>query len=139
MHSVLSEWKNTKSLVIVKSDLKSVFCAGGDLREQFESPQPQREKFMKGQYRLNYLISTIRSPYVSFINGITMGGGAGISVHGMYRVATENTVFAMPEGKIGLFPDVGFSYVLPRLPGHIGMYLGMTGVTLKGGKTICSF
>lgn len=132
MHSVMSQWQFTKSLIIVKSDLKTVFCAGGDLRELFESSLPLRHQNVNQLYRLNYLVSTLRTPYVALINGLTIGAGAGLAVHGMFRVATENTVMAMPEVKIGIFPDVGFSYILPRLPGHLGMYFGLTGDQLKG-------
>jgi len=78
------------------------------------------------------LIGTYKKPYIALINGITMGGGAGISVHGKYRIATEKTLFAMPETAIGLFPDVGGSYFLPRLKGNLGLYLGLTGHRLKG-------
>lgn len=132
LHSVLSEWKNTKSLIIIKSDLKTVFCSGGDLQALFKSNLQYREEFMKEQYRLHYLISTIQAPYVALINGITMGGGAALGVHGMFSVATENTVFAMPEVKIGTFPDCGFSYLLSRLPDQLGLYLGLTGEKLRG-------
>ena len=77
-------------------------------------------------------IGTLRIPYVALINGITMGGGVGLSVHGKYRVATEKTVFAMPETGIGLFPDVGGSHFLPRLPGELGTFLALSGHRLKG-------
>jgi len=78
------------------------------------------------------LIGTYKKPFVALINGITMGGGVGLSVHGKYRIATEKTLFAMPETAIGLFPDVGGSYFLPRLKGNLGLYLGLTGHRLKG-------
>jgi len=78
------------------------------------------------------LIGTYNKPYIAIINGITMGGGVGLSVHGKYRVATEKTLFAMPETAIGLFPDVGGSYFLSRLKGKLGVYLGLTGHRLKG-------
>lgn len=76
----------------------------------------------------------MKIPYIAFIHGITMGGGVGLSVHGKYRVATEKTLFAMPETAIGLFPDVGGTYFLPRLKGQLGAYLGLTGHRLKGKK-----
>lgn len=81
---------------------------------------------------MNHYISVYKKPYIAFINGITMGGGVGLSVHGKYRVATEKTLFAMPETAIGLFPDVGGTYFLPRLQGKLGLYLGLTGHRLKG-------
>lgn len=82
--------------------------------------------------RLNYFIGTYAKPYIAIINGITMGGGAGLSIHGKYRIATEKTLFAMPETTIGLFPDVGATYFLSRLKGKLGIYLGLTGHRLKG-------
>lgn len=81
---------------------------------------------------MNHLIGTFKKPYVALINGITMGGGVGLSVHGKYRVATETTIFAMPETAIGLFPDVGGTNFLPKLKGKLGLYLGLTGHRLKG-------
>lgn len=126
------KWQNTKSLVIVKSDLEKAFCAGGDVRSLVEAPFIESMAFIREEYTLNHLISTYRIPYVALINGITMGGGVGISVHGRYRVATEKTMFAMPETLIGFFPDVGGSYFLPRLAGELGMFLGLTGERLKG-------
>lgn len=82
------------------------------------------------------MISKLSIPYIAILDGITMGGGVGISVNGRHRVATENTLFAMPETAIGFFPDVGASYFLPRLPGSLGMYLGLTGARLKGSDCI---
>ena len=81
---------------------------------------------------MNYLIGTYKKPYIALINGITMGGGVGLSIHGKYRIATENTLFAMPETGIGLFPDVGGTHFLPKLKGKLGLYLGLTGYRLKG-------
>ncbi|KAG9150093.1 hypothetical protein Leryth_026004 [Lithospermum erythrorhizon] len=77
-------------------------------------------------------MATFRKPQVSILNGIVMGGGAGVSIHGRFRVATEKSVFAMPETALGLFPDIGASYFLSRLPGFFGEYLGLTGSRLDG-------
>ena len=79
-----------------------------------------------------FLIAQLSIPYVALLDGITMGGGVGVSVHGRFRVATEKTLFAMPETAIGLIPDVGGSFFLPRLQGSLGMYLALTGTRLKG-------
>ena len=78
------------------------------------------------------MVGTLSIPYIAVMNGITMGGGVGISVNGKFRIATEKTMFAMPECAIGLVPDVGGGFFLPRLPGHLGMFLGLTGHRLKG-------
>lgn len=83
--------------------------------------------FFYNEYNLNKLIGNYKIPYIAFVNGITMGGGLGLSVHGTYSIATEKTMIAMPETKIGLFPDVGGSYFLPRLQVNLGLYLGLTG------------
>ncbi len=80
--------------------------------------------FFHDEYRLNWRIHTYPKPYVALLDGITMGGGVGISVHGDFRIATERTQFAMPETGIGFFPDVGGTWFLPRCPGEVGMYLG---------------
>jgi len=119
------------------------FCAGGDIRFLRESALGLEGKtlamghaFFREEYTLNNAIGTSRIPVVSLLDGITMGGGVGISVHGDLRVATENTLFAMPETGIGFFPDVGGTYFLPRLRGALGMYLGLTGARLKGRDTL---
>lgn len=117
------------------------FCAGGDIRAVTDSAKAGStlyHDFFKEEYQLNNLIGTLRVPYVALIDGITMGGGVGLSVHGEFRVATERTVFAMPETAIGLFPDVGGGYFLPRLGGKLGLYLALTGYRLKGGDVFRS-
>lgn len=126
----LREWENQKSLVIIKGAGDKAFCAGGDVKAAID--KVEGPKFFRIEYNVNYLISKYKIPYIAIINGITMGGGLGISVHGRYRIATEKTMIAMPETKIGLMPDVGGSYFLPRLPVNLGLYLGLTGDRLKG-------
>ena len=114
------------------------FCAGGDvavLAEQNKSgPEGHAASraYFELEYQLDHLIATYPKPYVAYMDGITMGGGVGLSVHAPIRIATERTVFAMPETKIGFFPDVGASFFLPRLEGKIGTYLGLTSETLDG-------
>ncbi|KAL6327044.1 hypothetical protein AAG906_013790 [Vitis piasezkii] len=118
-------------LLILKGQGKT-FCAGGDVVGMVLSINEGHwsfgASFYKKQLTLDYLLATSTKPLVSLINGIIMGGGAGLSMNSMFRVVTENTVFAMPEGQIGLFPDVGASYFLSRLPG----YFGLTGARLDG-------
>lgn len=112
------------------------FCAGGDVRAVYEagkgiSDDPSfTSVFFAEEYRILPLIHHYPKPYIAIIDGITMGGGAGVSVNGAYRVATERTMFAMPETGIGLFPDVGATRFLNLCPGHIGRYLGLTGARL---------
>lgn len=133
MRPTLLKWQDTMSLVIIKSDHPKAFCPGGDVRALVHLENVEKSMtFIREQYSLINFISTYRLPYVALINGITMGAGVGLSIHGKYRVATEKTIFAMPETLIGLFPDIGGSYFLPRLPGQLGMYLGLTGDKLKG-------
>ncbi|XP_034699568.1 3-hydroxyisobutyryl-CoA hydrolase 1-like isoform X3 [Vitis riparia] len=122
-------------LLILKGQGKT-FCAGGDVVGMVLSINEGHwsfgASFYKKQLTLDYLLATSTKPLVSLINGIVMGGGAGLSMNSMFRVVTENTVFAMPKGQIGLFPDVGASYFLSRLPGYFGEYLGLTGARLDG-------
>ncbi|XP_032619200.1 3-hydroxyisobutyryl-CoA hydrolase, mitochondrial [Chelonoidis abingdonii] len=122
-------------LIIIKGTGGKAFCAGGDIRVITDAGKVGdrlAQDFFREEYTLNNAIGTCQKPYVALIDGITMGGGVGLSVHGHFRVATEKTVFAMPETAIGLFPDVGGGYFLPRLPGKIGYYLALTGFRLKG-------
>lgn len=125
---------DTIAAVLVEGEGEKGFCAGGDIRALYDSGKegtPYWYDFYSHEYRLNTLIHEYPKPYVALIDGITMGGGVGISAPGRYRVATERTMFAMPETGIGLIPDVGGSYFLPRLPGAMGMYLGLTGARMK--------
>jgi enoyl-CoA hydratase len=109
------------------------FCAGGDVRALWEAGSNGRltREFYWNEYRMNRRIFRYAKPYVALMDGITMGGGVGVSAPGRFRVATEKTLFAMPETGIGLFPDVGASYYLSHLPDQIGLYLGLTGARLK--------
>lgn len=136
MDPTLRQWIDDPAVhaVFVDGAGDKAFCAGGDIRMMWQANRDgdvsALQAFFGEEYRLNRLIHTYPKPYVSFLDGITMGGGVGISVHGSHRVATERTMFAMPETGIGMFPDVGGTYFLPRLPGKIGMYLGLTGARL---------
>uniref|UniRef100_A0A8C2TTB7 3-hydroxyisobutyryl-CoA hydrolase n=1 Tax=Coturnix japonica TaxID=93934 RepID=A0A8C2TTB7_COTJA len=122
-------------LIIIKGTGEKAFCAGGDVRaiaDAIKAGDRMTQDYFREEYTLNNAVGTCKKPYVALIDGITMGGGVGLSVHGHFRVATEKTVFAMPETAIGLFPDVGGGYFLPRLPGKIGYLLALTGFRLKG-------
>ncbi|WP_404339924.1 enoyl-CoA hydratase/isomerase family protein [Sphingomonas sp. MMS12-HWE2-04] len=111
------------------------FCAGGDIRMIAESGAGDGEAaraFFRLEYQLNHALFTYAKPVVAFMDGITMGGGVGIAMPAKFRVATENTRFAMPETGIGLFPDVGGGWYLSRLPGHLGEFIALTGARLNG-------
>lgn len=111
------------------------FCAGGDIRMLAESgaaDAAEAREFFRTEYRMNAALEAFPKPILAVIDGVTMGGGVGLSVHGSHRVATERTVFAMPETGIGLFPDVGGGWFLPRLGGELGTWLALTGARLKG-------
>ncbi len=132
----LGAWSEdeTVAAVLVRGEGRA-FAAGGDIRRLYEagrSGDSYTERFFRDEYTLNRQIFHYPKPYVALIDGVTMGGGVGLSVHGSHRVATENTVFAMPETGIGFFPDVGGTWFLPRLPGRIGLYLALTGARLGG-------
>jgi enoyl-CoA hydratase len=119
--------------VVIEAEPGRAFCAGGDIRGLAEAGRRDARaarSFFATEYRLNAAIAHFPKPYVALLDGYVMGGGAGLSVHGAYRVASENAVFAMPETAIGMFPDIGSNYFLPRLPGRIGIYLGLTGARI---------
>ena len=115
------------------------FCAGGDIRMLATSGQgdgSDARTFFHTEYRMNHQLFTYAKPTVAIMDGITMGGGVGIALPCRYRVATENTRFAMPETGIGLFPDVGGGWYLPRLPGQVGKFLALTGARLDGAECL---
>ncbi len=132
----LRRWAADKDVraAVVRAAGERAFSAGGDIRKLYEVGKSGGDypyRFWADEYRLDALIKHYPKPYVALIDGIVMGGGVGISVHGSHRVVTEHAQFAIPETGIGLFPDVGGSYFLPRCPGRIGLYLGLTGARLK--------
>ncbi len=136
MKAQLSVWASDGGIacVVIRGAGERAFCAGGDIRALYDSGRagtPYALDFYRDEYRLNAAIKHFPKPYIALIHGIVMGGGVGVSVHGSHRIANETTSFAMPETGIGLFPDVGGSYFLPRSPGEIGMFLAMTGARLK--------
>lgn len=121
--------------VIVMASGERAFSAGGDIRALYDQgragKQAEALQFFAEEYSLNNFIKRYPKPYVSLIDGIVMGGGVGISIHGSHRVAGDRYQFAMPEVGIGFFPDVGATWALPRLPGKTGAYLALTGERLK--------
>jgi enoyl-CoA hydratase len=137
LHDGLARWQADPDVhaVLIKGAGERAFCAGGDLRWLYEvltaRGAEQALTFYALEYAMNARLRHFTKPYIALLDGITMGGGVGIAVHGSHRVVTERTVFAMPETGIGFFPDVGATYVLPRLRGALGMYLGLTGARLN--------
>lgn len=140
MHAALDEWREDPDVlaVVVRSTSERAFCAGGDIRYLYESFQrgdgDAVDTFFIDEYRLDHAIFTYTKPYIALMNGVVMGGGMGISqgAHrtGGLRVVTSSTRMAMPETRIGLFPDVGVGWFLARTPGAIGRFLAVTGETI---------
>ena len=132
----LSEWRDDPSItrVILTAAGNRAFSAGGDIRALYDAGTSGRHSdmlaFYGEEYVLNTIIKTYPKPYVALIDGIVMGGGVGLSVHGSHRVAGDRFLFAMPEVSIGFFPDVGATWFLPRLPGERGTYCALTGERL---------
>ena len=139
---MLSQWAHDHGVeaVAIRGAGEKAFCAGGDVRAVYEAGRRGTDvltyEFFFEEYRLNRRIHRYAKPYVALIDGIAMGGGLGLSVHGRYRVVTERATAAMPETTIGLFPDVGGSWFLDRAPGKIGIYLALTGARLKAADMI---
>jgi enoyl-CoA hydratase len=125
--------------VLVTGEGERGFCAGGDIRalhnHRASGPAFGLE-FFRGEYRLNAQIAAFPKPYIAIMDGITMGGGVGISAHGSVRIVTERTRLAMPETGIGFFPDIGASWLLSHAPGELGTYLALTGQTIGGADAI---
>ncbi len=148
MHAALLQWRDDQavSAVLVTSCSERAFCAGGDVKPARDAVlagdfDAVRE-FFAAEYRLDELVATYPKPYLAVLDGVTMGGGLGISVHGGVRVVTEKASFAMPETAIGFIPDVGSSHFLPRLRGTavrcdaVGMYLAVTGARIGAGDAL---
>ena len=129
------------SAVIIAGAGEKAFCAGGDVaalavnNKKGSEGQIESAKYFGLEYTLDHLIATYSQPFIAYMDGITMGGGVGLSVHAPLRIATERTVFAMPETTIGFFPDVGASFFLPRLDGRLGAYLALTSERLDGANS----
>ncbi len=142
LRAALDLWRDeplVHAVVVESADPRS-FCAGGDVRAirafALAGNDEAISAFFSEEYALNRAIAEYPKPYIALVDGICMGGGIGISVHGGARVATEHALFAMPETAIALFPDIGASHVLPRLPGALGIWLALTGVRLKGADAV---
>ena len=142
MSEALLGWRDDAAIEAVLIDHAEGrgFCAGGDValvrRSALEDGGEAGRAFFFAEYRLNHLLFTYPKPVVAFMDGVTMGGGVGISQPARFRVATENTLFAMPEGAIGLFPDVGAGWYLPRLKGRTGAFMALTGARLDGAECL---
>jgi enoyl-CoA hydratase len=140
----LAEWESDPAIarVIVTSNDSRAFSAGGDLRALYDLGRAGRYEealgYFREEYALNARIKGYRKPYVSLIDGIVMGGGVGISVHGSHRVAGDKFMFAMPEVGIGFFPDVGATFFLPRLPAALGIYCALTGERLDAADAVAA-
>jgi enoyl-CoA hydratase len=139
---MLAGWAHDHAVdaVAIRGAGPKAFCAGGDVRAVYEAGRRGTDvltyEFFFEEYRLNRRIHRYAKPYLALIDGIAMGGGLGLSVHGRYRVVTERASVAMPETAIGLFPDVGGSWFLDRAPGQIGLYLALTGARLTGADVL---
>ena len=126
------------TVVAIRGEGVRAFCAGGDIRAWVAEGPKAALAFLWAEYRLNHRIATYPKPFVALMHGITMGGGAGLSVHARHRLADASLVFAMPETAIGFVPDVGGTYFLPRCPGEIGMYLALTAGRIGQGDAIAA-
>jgi enoyl-CoA hydratase len=133
----LDTWASDPAVkaVVIRGAGGKAFCAGGDVRAvalSMGKPLPEGEEplsraYFREEYALNHCIHHYEKPFIALVDGISMGGGLGLSIHGSHRVVTERLVFSMPETAIGLFPDVGGGWFLPRFPGEVGTYLALTG------------
>ena len=138
----IKEWNNDESVsgILIKGGGQKAFCAGGDIVQVYHSRKDKNDnisdEFFREEYLLNYAISQFKKPWISILNGIAMGGGLGLSVHGSHRIITEKTITAMPETAIGLFPDVGGGYFLSRMKDYLGKYIAITGCVLDYTDTL---
>ncbi|MFL4983586.1 MAG: enoyl-CoA hydratase/isomerase family protein [Xanthobacteraceae bacterium] len=138
----LAEWAKDEGVtrIVITAAGERAFSAGGDIRALYELGKSGRHgealQFWRDEYMLNTLIKRYPKPYIALIDGIVMGGGVGISIHGSHRVAGDKFQFAMPEVGIGFFPDVGATWFLPRLPGEIGTFCALTGERMKNADAV---
>lgn len=139
LFSLYQEWERQDeiSCIVLKGMGPKAFCAGGDIRaltanKDRTAGEHYAEQFFRMEYSTDYLISKLTKPHLAILDGVSMGGGVGLSLHGSHRLATDQTILAMPEVRIGLFPDVGSGYELSRLPDNIGVWLSLTGACLSG-------
>ena len=135
MHPQLAAWADDPAIgvVVIRASGEKAFSAGGDIRQLHDwgkAGGPAMRAFYRDEYRLNAFIKHYPKPYVALIDGIVMGGGVGVSMHGSHRAVGERLMFAMPETGIGFFPDVGGTHFLPRLPGRTGTWLALTAARL---------
>lgn len=141
LERALDAWEKDDGVacIVIRAEGRA-FSAGGDIVDIYRAGRAGTPvfQFFADEYRLNNRIASYSKPYVALLNGIAMGGGVGVSYHGSHRVVTENASFAMPEVGIGFFPDVGGSYVLPRLKGSFGTWLGLTGSRIRWGDQLWS-
>ena len=146
IEKALIDWETDQSIALVIIDARGdkAFCAGGDIQILYENGFKKNfaygQKFWADEYRLNEKIANYKKPFVAFMQGFTMGGGVGVSCHGSHRIVGVTSKIAMPECSIGLVPDVGGSFLLAKLPGNIGIFLGVTGKRMKASDAIyCGF
>ncbi len=144
LRAQLDRWADDAGItrVVIQAAPGRAFSAGGDIRHLYELGKAGKHdemlQFWRDEYPLNALIKNYRKPYVALIDGIVMGGGVGVSLHGSHRVAGDRFAFAMPEVGIGFFPDVGATWFLPRMPGELGTYCGLTGERLNGADAVAA-
>lgn len=141
MHQAMLAWEKDDAVkaVVLLGEGEKGLCAGGDIRSVYENEvfnKADNVIFFDEEYALNQYIFEYPKPYIALMDGIVMGGGMGVSQGGKFRIVTERSKVAMPESAIGFFPDVGGSYFLPRCPGAIGFYLGITGVTINADDSL---
>lgn len=139
IQAALTDFETTPEIaaVLISGEGERGLCAGGDIRALYDHGRDGfGEKFFAAEYRMNAHIAAFEKPYIAIMDGITMGGGVGISAHGAIRIVTERTRLAMPETGIGFFPDVGGTWLLAHAPGEIGTFLGLTGESFGGADAI---
>lgn len=139
--SALNAWRDDDAVaaVLITGRGDRGLCAGGDIKAIYQdlvAGTSESQDFWAEEYRMNFDIAGYPKPYIAIMHGITMGGGVGVSVHGSHRVVTETTKLGMPETGIGLFPDIGGTYLLAQTPGEIGMYMGLTGLPIGPGAAL---